>query len=367
MANETHVAILKKGGDAWEQWSYERWKYFWESDAEVNFGIADFSGADFSGLDLCDLDIGSTDFSNANLSDANLSGANFEETNFSGADLERVNLSKAELMRTTLVDANLKDADLESTGLVLVNLRGANLNGANLSRACLQKANLNGADLTGANLNGTEYDDDTVWPKDFVPPKEAVKIDYWSRPVEIPQITEDFEDTLILSYSRGKLLLLTISGLVLTMSALGAIIQGFNDTDTTLLLIGFVGTPFFGMATIDVTKKLFTKPENVIINKEGIHVLDWHCGVIYWSDITGLWREDGSRGIQFIMFQLSNPSNYIQKLSPVAKLAMSIAKLVGRGDSFSLQIGLYNKNRDEVWSHLLNLIARYKIPVTLNR
>ncbi len=159
MANEEHVAILKQGADAWNNWSYERWKIFWGSDIEVNFGIADFSGADFSGFDLRDLDIGSTDFSSANLSGANLSGANFEATNFRKANLERVNLSKAELMGATLVDADLRDADLESTGLVMVNLSRASLNGANLSKAYLQKANLSEADLAGTNLNGTEYDD----------------------------------------------------------------------------------------------------------------------------------------------------------------------------------------------------------------
>jgi uncharacterized protein YjbI with pentapeptide repeats len=213
MANEEHVAILKQGVEAWNEWAFERFKSLFGTEDRFSV-FADFSGADFSGADLSGLDLSGTDFSGANLNNANLYEANFDSASLNGTNLQGVNLKEAELMLATLVNADLRAADLESAGLVETNLSGTNLSGANLSRAYLQKANLrsykritsefeadskrgksevvvfqslSGATLSGANFNETQYDDDTVWPEGFLPPQEAVKVDYWpASPAEPP-------------------------------------------------------------------------------------------------------------------------------------------------------------------------------------
>lgn len=196
MANKEHVEVLKQGPDTWNTWSLERWKLFWDSETEVNFGIADFSGADLRELDLSGLDIGSTDFSYANLTSANLSGADFEDTNFNNAILEKVNLSEAELMGATLEDANLSEANLESAGLVRTNLCRANLSRASLKNTYLQEANLNGANLSEAILTGAQYDDKTIWPEKFIIPLEAIKADYWSTNSSEPKFIEGGEQVI---------------------------------------------------------------------------------------------------------------------------------------------------------------------------
>jgi uncharacterized protein YjbI with pentapeptide repeats len=99
MANDEHVALLKKGVDAWNAWRVE------------NPDIP-------------------PDLSKANLHEANLHEANLHEAN-----LSRANLSGADLL-----GANLSGADL----------LGANLSGANFFRADLSGANLSGAELRGA-------------------------------------------------------------------------------------------------------------------------------------------------------------------------------------------------------------------------
>ncbi len=86
MANDEHVALLKKGVAAWNAWR------------EENPHI-------------------SPDLTKANLSKANLSGAslvkaNLGGSNLSGATLVRANLSGAMLMTATLVDTDLTGADL---------------------------------------------------------------------------------------------------------------------------------------------------------------------------------------------------------------------------------------------------------------
>src|SRR5258708_6580573 len=103
MANDEHVAMLKKGVDAWNAWRDE------------NPAIG-------------------PDLRQANLSQANLSQANLSQANLSGADLSEANLGEVKLS--------------------YANLGGANLTGASLQGAQLIKTDLTGADLTRCRVYG---------------------------------------------------------------------------------------------------------------------------------------------------------------------------------------------------------------------
>ena len=95
MPNDEHVALLRRGAAAWNEWRTERNE------------TPDLSRASLRGLDL------------------------------NGFNLSRV---------------DLRDADLRGASL-----RGANLSGARLEGANLFKAVLDGADLAGAFLNGVQF------------------------------------------------------------------------------------------------------------------------------------------------------------------------------------------------------------------
>jgi uncharacterized protein YjbI with pentapeptide repeats len=97
MANDEHVAMLKKGVTAWNRWRGE--------DPYVDH-----------------------------------------------PDLSGENLTKAHLPLANLIGVNLTGANLTEAMLFRANLSGANLSGANLTKALLPMANLTGANLTDANL-----------------------------------------------------------------------------------------------------------------------------------------------------------------------------------------------------------------------
>ena len=180
MANEEHLAILKRGVGVWNQWRREN-PLIRPDLIKADLYRADLSRAHLSGANLRDADLRGTnlreahliganligaDLSVANLSEADLSKANLIGANLRGADFRGADLSKADLSGADLREANLSEAGLSKAHLIGANLRGADLSVANLieadlSKAYLSVANLSEADLSkshliGANLRGAD-------------------------------------------------------------------------------------------------------------------------------------------------------------------------------------------------------------------
>ena len=136
MANEDHLAILRKGVEAWNQWRLD--------DEMVQ--------PDLSGANLDEVD-----FSGANLRDADLSGANVSWANLRGASLCKADLSGVDLRAADLREVNLREADLRWAKLSKADLSGADLRAADLLEADLNWANLNMADIAEARILGTIF------------------------------------------------------------------------------------------------------------------------------------------------------------------------------------------------------------------
>ena len=96
MANKEHVALLKQGVEAWNQWRREN-----------PHARPDLSQANLSGAHLYEADL-----SHTNLFWADLAGANLYKANFSGASLFGANLAGANLHKAILHDADLSDTGL---------------------------------------------------------------------------------------------------------------------------------------------------------------------------------------------------------------------------------------------------------------
>jgi uncharacterized protein YjbI with pentapeptide repeats len=177
MANEKHLAQLRKGVALWNAWRKEN------PDIRTNL-----RGAKLSGANLSKANLRGTKLSGANLRVAKLRGAKLRGADLTGADLSGANLSGADLSGENLITAKFvkllvpwadlggalgyysseeepgrqsgaKEAKQFVSRLKLVNpdLSGANLGNAkfvnaNLTRANFRGANLTEADLTGANL-----------------------------------------------------------------------------------------------------------------------------------------------------------------------------------------------------------------------
>jgi Pentapeptide repeats (8 copies) len=140
MANDEHVAILKKGVDAWNAWRVE------------NSNIRpDLSGAILSGRDLSGANLRQADLRQADLSGAILSGATLlHEADLFKADLSGAILSGAKLIAADLFMADLSGAKLREANLFIARLVNTDLTGADLTGCCVYGASAWGLKLKGA-------------------------------------------------------------------------------------------------------------------------------------------------------------------------------------------------------------------------
>ena len=156
MANEDHLAILKRGVETWNQWR--------QANPEVvpNLSRSDLCGAILTGINFEGADLSLAYLRGADLTKANLSGAKLssylEGANLGHAILTHASLYAALLDSTTFSGANLSRAYLSGAFASRANFRDANLRGANLS-ARLVGAIFSGADLGQANLSGSDLTD----------------------------------------------------------------------------------------------------------------------------------------------------------------------------------------------------------------
>jgi hypothetical protein len=121
MANAEHLARLRQGVEAWNQWR------------KKNRGIQpDFYEADLSRADLRKADFTEADFRRAGLTEAHLGQA----------DLSRAHLAEADLRRAYLREVDLSGADLREANFLVADLDGADLGGAQFGQTMLGDVDL---------------------------------------------------------------------------------------------------------------------------------------------------------------------------------------------------------------------------------
>ena len=107
MANEEHLAELKKGVKHWNQWRKDN------PDVKPDLSGLDITSKGVVGERLWDeedyrVNIRHANLSNAILKEANLEGANLEGANLEGANFDGADLEGANLQWTKLEGVNIK-------------------------------------------------------------------------------------------------------------------------------------------------------------------------------------------------------------------------------------------------------------------
>jgi len=162
MANSDHLAKLREGASAWNDWRKQH-----PGEKIILSGIV-FESAEWSGIALGRYNLRGVNLFRAKLrssqeSRANLAGVDLREADLSGAELRRADLTNAKLGGAILAGTELKDAILCDAILEKADLHGADLSGADATGAHLSKANLESTNLKGATLVGADLSEAKLW------------------------------------------------------------------------------------------------------------------------------------------------------------------------------------------------------------
>jgi uncharacterized protein YjbI with pentapeptide repeats len=178
MAKPEHLAKLKEGLKAWNQWRNDNPNVRPDLNQahleNASLQRLDLSYARLSHASLMSADLGNVNLLGANLSQANLSHANLYRAKLHLAVLTGANFSRAKLNVTDLsdciaygadfVEAELTNASLYNASLVRSNFLRAKiqnclLRGSDFSDGDLGSANFQGADLSGVNFTRAHLND----------------------------------------------------------------------------------------------------------------------------------------------------------------------------------------------------------------
>ena len=97
MADEAHLAMLKRGAEAWNAWRAAH-AHTPVDLAHASLRGLDLARANLAGADCREADLRGTILSGAALTDANLAGANFFKSVLDAADLGGANLVGARFL-----------------------------------------------------------------------------------------------------------------------------------------------------------------------------------------------------------------------------------------------------------------------------
>jgi len=161
MANDDHLARLRKGARVWNQWRDDNPKIIPDLKKAYLYQ-AKLSYFNFRDAVLSNANLDKGFLRHADLVGAQLGGASLKMTDCRGVDCRGASLRGAQLDGANLDEANLRSAKLDSARLFKATLESCNLTRANLVRAKLTNSNLRsvcfaGADLSNARLDGADF------------------------------------------------------------------------------------------------------------------------------------------------------------------------------------------------------------------
>ncbi len=162
MANPEHLAKLREGAIAWNDWRQQN------PNEKIDLSGALFESTEWNGVALGQFNLRGASLREVKLRSlrenrANLVGAILRDADLSGAELRRADLMNANLRDAVLAGALLRDANLTDAILEKADLHGADLIRANASGAHLSKANLESANLKDATLVGADLSEAKLW------------------------------------------------------------------------------------------------------------------------------------------------------------------------------------------------------------
>lgn len=130
---------------------------------------------------------------------------------------------------------------------------------------------------------------------------------------------------------------------------------------TLIIIAGLVSVIFFGLVAITIFRKLGNKRAGLIINRLGItdNSSGVSAGLIPWTDIREI-KVSQVMNQKFLMFIVSNPQDYLDKVTnPLKRNAMKM-NYKTYGSPISISSNALQANFDELQKLLVEKMNEYK-------
>lgn len=155
------------------------------------------------------------------------------------------------------------------------------------------------------------------------------------------------QERIEIKLSKGKGILTFLGSIAFVVSSIWLIdyadkkevvnIGPFELDPVAVIVIGYVGLSFFGLAGLYILYKLFDKKPGLIIDKEGIYDNSSAAAghLIKWERIKGL-RIEQIMSTKFILIDIENPEEFMNGVNGLKKKLMwSTYKMYGTPTSIS--------------------------------
>lgn len=155
------------------------------------------------------------------------------------------------------------------------------------------------------------------------------------------------QERIEIKLSKGKGILTLLGSVAFLLTSIWLIDYASNHETVDIgilrldpvivIVIGYVGLIFFGLAGLYILYKLFDKTPGLIIDKEGIYDNSSAAAghLIKWERIKGL-RVDQVMSTKFILIDIENPEEFMDEVNGIKKKLMwSTYKMYGTPTSIS--------------------------------
>lgn len=103
--------------------------------------------------------------------------------------------------------------------------------------------------------------------------------------------------------------------------------------EITPKIFGWFGIAFFGLGFFVIPIRIFqTRRPEIVIDRRGVEVLSWKCGLIAWQEIRRV-SVSNINGNRFLSLELADPENFYARFSSAYRTAAKWSQAAGFDDA----------------------------------
>lgn len=143
------------------------------------------------------------------------------------------------------------------------------------------------------------------------------------------------DEELIIYRSKLKQIGLSLLGFLMVVTSLAVLMGGLVDGKFLLIIIGLIGSVFFGFCEFLLIKQVFKRKPIIILNSEGFfdysNALSAKKFLIPWESISKI-EKTSMINQEFVSVYLKQPEEFLDKLSQFQRKAVQVNIRMGFGE-----------------------------------